>query len=42
MMLKAEQKTVTLENGASADPKAFPRGVKAAMDHFQRPKQGEA
>ena len=39
MMFKAEQKTATLENGPSADPKAL---VKAAMDRFQRPKQGEA
>ena len=39
---KMEQRTVTLERGALADPKAFTRDVKVAMDRFQQPKQGEA
>ena len=42
MKFKVELKTVTLEKGALADPKAFTREMKVAMDHFQQPKQGEA
>jgi hypothetical protein len=42
MKFRMEQKTVTLEKGALADPKVFTRGMKVAMDHFQQPKQGEA
>ena len=39
---KVEQKTLSLEKGALADPKVFKRDMKVAMDHLQQPKQGEA
>ena len=39
---KVEQKTVSLDKAALADPKVFKREIKVAMDHLQQPRQGEA